>query len=241
MFWGIGASLFIPGASLASRALGPSLAVRSCSENADCGNDEDGFQPDLQRPGEESRRRPLPVPGYSSHRITPVLPDSIAEAVRLAEASTGANRRIRLQPLPIVSPSPPKGALCPPDLSPGRGGWSRAALRRSESMKEDSRPDQEQPTPAPIPRIDPAAWEQHQGFRETLLRHYTEPEANTTLRRLGALLFNQALECPGGRPDHSEGETHSELRAALADLRHLHGFLFSLGQEHVVWSLSPAD
>jgi hypothetical protein len=56
-------------------------------------------------------------------------------------------------------------------------------------------PDREQSTPAPIPRIDPAQWEDHEGLRETLLRHYTDPEANTTLRRLGNLFLSLSLEC----------------------------------------------
>jgi hypothetical protein len=102
-------------------------------------------------------------------------------------------------------------------------------------------PDREQSIPAPIPRIDPADWEEHQGFRETLLRHYTAPEANETLRRFGSLLFNQALECAEDWPHHPEGETRSELRAALADLRHLEGFLSSVGKEHVLSSLTPEN
>ncbi|HWM90295.1 MAG TPA: hypothetical protein VN493_05965 [Thermoanaerobaculia bacterium] len=102
-------------------------------------------------------------------------------------------------------------------------------------------PDQEQSTAAPIPRIDPAQWESHEGFRETLLRHFTEPKANATLRGLGDFLFSVSLEPPADWPHHPEGETRSELRAALADLRHLQGFLSSVGQEHVVSSLNPED
>ena len=94
---------------------------------------------------------------------------------------------------------------------------------------------------APIPRIDPALWEEHEGFRETLLRHFTEPAANAVLRGLGGLLFNLSLENPQGWPHHPEGETRSELRAALADLRHLEGFLASVGREYVVSSLTPGD
>lgn len=102
-------------------------------------------------------------------------------------------------------------------------------------------PDQDQSTPAPIPRIDPSQWEEHEGFRETLLRHFTDPEANDTLRRFGNLFLNLSLECAEGWPHHPEGETRSELRAALADLRHLEGFLSGVGQEHVVSSLGDDD
>ncbi len=94
---------------------------------------------------------------------------------------------------------------------------------------------------APIPRIDPASWEEGEGFRETLLLHYTDPEANITLRRLGSLLFGTSLECAESWPHHAEGETRAELRAALAELRHLEGFLTSVGREHEVSSLPPAD
>jgi len=41
-------------------------------------------------------------------------------------------------------------------------------------------PDREQSTPAPSPHIDPALWEEREGFRETLLRHVTATSANTT-------------------------------------------------------------
>jgi len=103
-------------------------------------------------------------------------------------------------------------------------------------------PDRDESTPAaPIPRIDPALWEKHEGLRETLLLHYTDPEANETLRRLGQFFYNAALACAPSWPHQPEGETRAELRAALADLRHLEGFLASVGREHVVSSLSAAD
>lgn len=102
-------------------------------------------------------------------------------------------------------------------------------------------PDREQSTAAPIPRINPTEWEDHEGFRETLLLHFTDSVANTTLRRLGTFLFNISLECAESWPHHPEGETRSELRAALADLRHLEGFLASVGREQVVSSLTADD
>jgi hypothetical protein len=103
-------------------------------------------------------------------------------------------------------------------------------------------PDRRESIPAaPIPRIDPALWEEGEGFRETLLLHYTEPEANATLRRLGKLVFDVSLECAGAWPHHPHGETHAELSAAVADLRHLQGFLAAVGQEHEISSLSVPD
>jgi hypothetical protein len=91
--------------------------------------------------------------------------------------------------------------------------------------------------PAPIPRVDPSAWESQEGFRETLLLHFTEPHANTTLRDLGGLFFDMALECAGSWPDRPEGPTRAELWAAVADLRHLEGFLAAVGREHLLSSL----
>lgn len=102
-------------------------------------------------------------------------------------------------------------------------------------------PDHPQSIPAPIPTIDPATWEEHEGFRETLLLHFTDPQANNALRQVGSVLFNLSLECAELWPHHPEGVTRSELRAALADLRHLEGFLSGVGQEHVVSSLSEED
>src|SRR5436305_15336864 len=69
----------------------------------------------------------------------------------------------------------------------------------------------------PIPRIDPSEWESHQGFRETLLLHFSEPNTNTALRKLGVLLFDLVLESSNSWPDWPEGTTRAELRAAVAD------------------------
>ncbi len=84
-------------------------------------------------------------------------------------------------------------------------------------------------------------WEKHEGFRETLLLNFTDRRANQTLRRLGLFLLDLALECPPSWPNHPEGSTRSELRAALADLRHLQGFLSSVGREHILSSLGFED
>jgi DNA-binding SARP family transcriptional activator len=49
------------------------------------------------------------------------------------------------------------------------------------------------------------------------------------------------LECYGDWPAWPESSTRTELRAAVADLRHLQGFLASVGQERQTCSLSPGD
>ena len=71
-------------------------------------------------------------------------------------------------------------------------------------------PDRDESTPAAhIPRIDPALWEKHEGLRETLLLHYTDPEANETLRRLGNFFYNAALACAPSWPHQPEGDSLS--------------------------------
>lgn len=79
---------------------------------------------------------------------------------------------------------------------------------------------------------------EHEGFRETLLLHFTDPEANATLHCLGDRFLTLSLECAPSWPHHTtpRGETRSELRAALADLRHLEGFLS--GGDRSTWSPS---
>jgi hypothetical protein len=42
-------------------------------------------------------------------------------------------------------------------------------------------------------------------------------------------------------PNWPEGVTATELRAALADLRHLEGYLAAVGREHQAASLSESD
>jgi hypothetical protein len=85
------------------------------------------------------------------------------------------------------------------------------------------------------------AWERSEGFRETLLFYFTQPGDADVLRRLGVMLYNQALECSGSWPNWAESATRVEVRAAVADLRHLKGFLASVGREHEISSLTPED
>jgi len=98
----------------------------------------------------------------------------------------------------------------------------------------------EEPPAAP-PIIDPAAWEDFPVFRETFLMHVTEPVYNAALRKAGEFLFTMLLEHYGNLPAWAESPTRIELRAALGDLRHLEGFLGSVGREHRLSSLSSED
>jgi hypothetical protein len=95
--------------------------------------------------------------------------------------------------------------------------------------------------PAVPPIIAPAAWEDYSLFRETALLYVSEPEFNAALRTVGDYLFGMLLECYGDWPEWPESSTRTELHAAVADLRHLQGFLASVGQERRVSSLAPGD
>ena len=87
-------------------------------------------------------------------------------------------------------------------------------------------------TPAAGPPIvDPESFHDFDGFRETTLSLFTRPEDNATLRRTGRLLYTLACEVSAGWPPEPEGSLRHECRAAVADLRHLQGFLGMLGRE----------
>jgi len=84
------------------------------------------------------------------------------------------------------------------------------------------------------PTIDPDRWEDFPGFRETFLLFFTERPANSALRILAAMLYALVLDyAPRFWPSHREGIVRAQLRAAVADLRHLQGFLTQAGQDHV--------
>ncbi|HTG36556.1 MAG TPA: hypothetical protein VLB76_26865 [Thermoanaerobaculia bacterium] len=71
--------------------------------------------------------------------------------------------------------------------------------------------------------------------------YITEPAYNAALRKTGEFLFTMVLEHYGNWPAWTESPTRTELRAAVADLRHLEGFLGSVGREYRLSSLSSED
>jgi hypothetical protein len=98
------------------------------------------------------------------------------------------------------------------------------------------------PDASPLPpALDPSAFEDFPVFRETFLLYVTEPHFAAALREVGEWLFAMVLECYGEWPPWRESATRTELRAALADARHLEGFLASVGREHDLSSLSFED
>jgi hypothetical protein len=68
-------------------------------------------------------------------------------------------------------------------------------------------------------------------------------EDREALRRVGRLIYDLALDATQTEPsDPGESSmTRAELRAATADLRHLEGYLASLGREAEESSLEPDD
>jgi hypothetical protein len=91
------------------------------------------------------------------------------------------------------------------------------------------------------PILDPEAFERHEGFRETTLAQFTDPDDNRALRRFGDLLYSMALEYGRHWPREPEGSFRHQVRAALADLRHLQGYLSLLGREHEASALTESE
>ena len=80
--------------------------------------------------------------------------------------------------------------------------------------------------PAAIPPIiDPAKFENFPAYREIFLLYVTDPTANAALRGQGTLTYDLILDYWGKWPDHPEGLLRAALRAAVADVRHVQGFL----------------
>src|SRR6476661_6795604 len=97
------------------------------------------------------------------------------------------------------------------------------------------------PPPAVPPAIDPASWEDFPAFRETFLMYVTPPGYSTALRAMGEMLYSLLLDSPAEWPGWVESSTRTEMRAAVADLRHIQGFLASVGRERETSSLDSED
>ena len=109
-------------------------------------------------------------------------------------------------------------------------------------------PPSEPPTPqsglqlaAVPPVVDPARWEDFAVFRETFLMYLTPPGYAAALRKVGEMLFTMILDNYDPWPGWPESSTRTELRAVVADLRHLEGFLGAVGREHTVSDLARPD
>ncbi|HEX4499102.1 MAG TPA: hypothetical protein VIE43_25720 [Thermoanaerobaculia bacterium] len=100
----------------------------------------------------------------------------------------------------------------------------------------------ESSSPPSVPAaIDPTAWEDFPVFRESFLMYISEPSFNAALRTTAEHFFGMLLETYQRWPAWQETSTRTEIRAALGDLRHLQGFLASIGQERHLSSLDAGD
>jgi hypothetical protein len=101
-------------------------------------------------------------------------------------------------------------------------------------------PESSSPPPVP-PVLDPDTWETLPAFRETFLMYVTPPGYAAALRTMGEMMYSLLLETPAEWPGWPESSTRTELRAVVADLRHLQGFLRSVGSERKLSSLDVED
>jgi hypothetical protein len=87
-------------------------------------------------------------------------------------------------------------------------------------------------TPVAVPPvIPPECFEDFEGFRETTLARFLEPEANSAFRTVGRYLYEMVLESFQFSLKEPEGSFRHLVRATVADLRHLQGLLAALGRE----------
>ena len=75
------------------------------------------------------------------------------------------------------------------------------------------------------PVILPEHFEDFPAFREVFLVLFPDAKANAAMRSFGLLLYEMVIETWGTWPSHPEGIFPAELRAAVADLRHVQGAL----------------
>ncbi len=128
----------------------------------------------------------------------------------------------------------PAGVLRTPrtDLSPAR----RLPM---PDLDQDSSSTPSTVPPAVPATIDPAAFEDYAVFRESFLMYISEPAFNASLRVAAEHFFTMMLESYDRWPAWQETSTRTEMRAAVADLRHLQGFLASIGQERELYADKP--
>lgn len=91
------------------------------------------------------------------------------------------------------------------------------------------------------PVLAPPRWEDFEGFRETFLSHVTAPEDNAACRALARMLYHLVLEAAHVMPVPPEGWVRTQIRAAVADLRFLQGFLAFVGEEHRSTAIPPEE
>ena len=140
--------------------------------------------------------------------------------------------------IPTLHRLPPSLYAAPPDDPPAPR--SRRP-RRPGSLPPPSTAPRWAPSCPPC-GIDPAAWEDFAVFRETFLMYLTPPGYAAAFRTVGEMLSRlDPREAHDPWPGWPKSSTRTEFRAAVADLRHLEGFLGAVGREHAVSSLTRPD
>ena len=99
----------------------------------------------------------------------------------------------------------------------------------SAALPENTQEDRTEQAAAP-PILDPDAFLEYEGLRETTLALFTDAKANTTLRNMVDFVYTISLEYSRYWPHEPEGYFRHRCRAAIADLRHLQGYMADLGQ-----------
>jgi hypothetical protein len=87
---------------------------------------------------------------------------------------------------------------------------------------------------------NPSPWNEADSFRETFLLWIDDPQDREALRQGGRVLYDLAVEVSRAMGGESS-MTRAELRAAMADLRHMEGLLASVGREAEESTLEPDD
>jgi hypothetical protein len=97
-------------------------------------------------------------------------------------------------------------------------------------------PDPEDETPTGPAVIDPERFEDFPVFRETFLSFVPAAGVNVILRSFGEMLYRFVLEYWQYWPDQPEGQLRGSLRAAVADMRHVQGFLLDWAHPETSYS-----
>src|SRR5688500_604643 len=85
-------------------------------------------------------------------------------------------------------------------------------------------------------------WKDEDGFRETFLYHFTIPRHRAIPRRLGRMLYEWAFELKRLWPDPpGRSLTEADVRAAVAELRYMEGFLRKVAEGRELFALDAAD
>jgi hypothetical protein len=118
---------------------------------------------------------------------------------------------------------------------------SKPADRTESAALPESAREETAVQAAVPPTIDPDHFERFEGFRETTLAIFTDVKANATLRGMADFIYTVCLEYSQYWPAEPEGSFRHQCRAAVADLRHLQGYLAMLGQFRFDASLSDEE